>query len=308
MSALGGATRVLALAAVLALTLVGGNASATLPGKNGPLLISTFIKKGSPNYSTYLYKETLAGKAKKLLGSVETSFYDGAVSPNGRRIVYSRYPGYQLWLGPFANPGKAKAITELDPELNNGDSVFAPDGKSIYYSATYYTGAGVGWHLRRYSLETGKTRSYELDPQTNLGPADVSPNGRLLTYGHGSDEDESAIRFLDTRTGKSRAFKFKSPTLGGSFSPDGRSIAFTSPVKDAWEVYVARLDGKGVRRLTRGLKVNLSPVFSPDGRQVAFTQGTDAYKRIGIVTLKTGKVKYVKAPGDYTKVDQWLRR
>ena len=109
MSSRGGAAKILLLGFVASLILMGGTASATLPGKNGPLLISTFIKDGSPNYSTYLYEQPMAGKAKRLLGSVEYSFYDGAVSPNGRQIVYSRYPGYQLWLGPESDPGKAKA-------------------------------------------------------------------------------------------------------------------------------------------------------------------------------------------------------
>lgn len=303
----GGAGEVLALA-IVAMSLTVGSASATLPGKNGPLLVSSFVKEQSLNYSTFLFTETLAGKSSKLIGARDDSTYDGAVSPNGRQIVFSRYPGYQLWLGPFKNPGQAKAITVLDPDLNNGDAVFSPDGKSIYYSATYYTEAGVGWHLRRYDIKTKKIKSYKVNQGLDWGLTDVSPNGRLLAYNRGGDDHDSSIRFLDTKTGKSRNFKFKYPTGEASFSPDGKSIVFVAFVKDSPEVFTARLNGKGARRLTKGNRINFFPVFSPDGRMVAITQGQDAAKRIGIITLKTGRIKYIKAPGDYSEVEQWLRK
>lgn len=303
-----GARRILSLAVVAMLTMMAGSASATLPGKNGPLLVSSFVKQQSLNYSTYLFIQPLAGKARKLIGTPEFSYSDAAVSPNGRQIVYSRYPGYQLWLGPARKPGKARAITAPDPDLNNGDSLFAPDGKSIYYSATYYTGAGVGWHLRRYFIKSKKTRNYKVNRQLDGGLTDVSPDGRLLAYERGGDDHESVIRFMDTGTGKSRKFRFRYPTGNANFSPDGKSIVFIAYVKDSPEVFMSRLDGRRARRLTRGKEINYIPVFSPDGRQVAFTQGPEARKRIGIITLKTGRTRFIKAPGDYTEVEQWLAR
>lgn len=294
--------------ALVATGLVAEQASATLPGRNGPLLISAFVKNGSPNYTTFLFTQEPGAKAKKIAGAPEKSAYDGAVSPNGRQLVYSSYPGYQLWLGPLSRPGKARAITDLDPELNNGDSVFAPDGKSIFYSATYFTGAGVGWHLRRYDLKTKKIRSYKVDPKQDWGLTDVSPNGRLVAYNRGDDDHKSEIRFLDVKTGKSRAFSFRYPTGGASFSPDGRKIAFTAMVKGSPQVFIAGLNGKGAKKLTSGRKINYYPVFSPDGRQIAFTQGGEAVKRVGVITLRTGKIRYFKAPGDYAEVEQWLSR
>ncbi|HTU14269.1 MAG TPA: hypothetical protein VMF31_03660 [Solirubrobacterales bacterium] len=295
-----------------ALALIGicglsATASATLPGKNGPLLISTFIKGGDGNYSTYVYTETTAGRSTMLLGGAD-SFSDPAVSPNGKSIVYSRYPGYQLWLGPFGDPEKAKAITPAIEDTNFGEAVFSPDGKSIYHSAKIYSDSGTSWTIKRYSIKTKKSKEYKLKPFEDSGLSDISPNGRLVSFNRGTDEDKSRTWFLDTKTGKSRAFKSKAPAQNLNFSPDGKSVTYAAPVKEGFEIFTSRLDGKGVKRLTRGALVNYSPVYSPDGRQIAFTQGADATKKIGIVTLKTGKIKYIAAPGDYTEVEQWLAR
>jgi Tol biopolymer transport system component len=70
------------------------------------------------------------------------------------------------------------------------------------------------------------------------------------------------------------------PALGGSlrrlddahdaaFSPDGRSIVYTTPEGD---IFIARVDGEGARKLTsaRGYIENLA--WSPDGGTIRFTK------------------------------------
>ncbi|MCB0870641.1 MAG: PD40 domain-containing protein [Solirubrobacterales bacterium] len=284
------------------------SASATLPGKNGPLLVSAFTDGGINGSTTRIFTENLVGKSTELLGALDHSYSDPAVSPNGRQIVYSAYPGYQLWLGPFSRPTKAKAITAEESDVLNQDSVFSPDGKSIYFSKKYYLDSGVFWHLKRYTIKTKQVKSYKVDTKRDWGLTDVSPNGRFVSYNRGGDEDTSKIRLLDTKTGKSHTVNTKGPALDPHFSPDGKWIAYTAPVGDAWEVFRARLDGKGAKRLTRSEAINFAPTYSPNGKMIAFTQGADEDKRIGIITLKTGKVKYLKAPGRYAEVEQWLRK
>lgn len=295
-----------------ALVLIGvcglsASASATLPGKNGPLLITTFFKANDGNYRTNLYTETLGGKGKKLLGG-DKSYSDPAVSPNGKSIVYSVYPGYQMWLGTFRNPGAAKAITPPVEDTNYGESVFSPDGKYIYYSKKLYLDSGTVWYLNRYTIKTKQSKTYKLNQFQDFGLSDVSPNGRLVSFNSGEDDHEAKTMLLDTKTGKARAFKSKGVVESLNFSPDGKSVTYSAPVGDGYEIFTARLDGKGVKRLTRGKQLNLRPVYSPDGRQIAFTQGSEEKRKIGIVTLKTGKIKYIPTPGDYTRVEQWLSK
>ena len=56
------------------------------------------------------------------------------------------------------------------------------------------------------------------------------------------------------------------------FSPDGRTIAFTSNRDRQGEIYVMRAAGGAPRRLTRRPGDDWAPAFSPDGARIAFTQ------------------------------------
>lgn len=293
---------------MLAFVIMAGSASATVPGKNGSLLVSGSVQGGLNGSTSHVYTVTSAGKSKEILGALDVSYSAPAVSPNGKQMVYSVYPGYQMMLGQFSNPLKAKAITKPESSVINQEPVFAPDGKSIYFSKKYLLDSGVFWHLNKYSLKTKKTTTYEVDEQLDSGLSDVSPDGRFVAYNRGGDEIPTKIRLLDTRNGKSRTVKTDASALSPSFSPDGKWLAYTAQVGDGWEIFKSHLDGKAAKRLTSTGEINYSPLFSPDGKMIAFTQGLNEDKKIGILTLKTGKVKYLPAPASYAQVEQWLTK
>jgi tetratricopeptide (TPR) repeat protein len=58
-------------------------------------------------------------------------------------------------------------------------------------------------------------------------------------------------------------------------SPDGQQVVFMSRRDGNWEVYVARLDGSNLRRLTWNPANDGLPVWSPDGRHIAFVTDRD---------------------------------
>jgi dipeptidyl aminopeptidase/acylaminoacyl peptidase len=60
-----------------------------------------------------------------------------------------------------------------------------------------------------------------------------------------------------------------------SWSPDGQSVLL-SGVHDLW---LYRLDGRGLTRLTRSGEDEEFPAFSPDGRRIAFVRSHRAAKR-----------------------------
>jgi Tol biopolymer transport system component len=59
-----------------------------------------------------------------------------------------------------------------------------------------------------------------------------------------------------------------------SWSPDGRSLAFTAKLEFRGferEIYLVRWDGSGLDRITSG-RSSSGPVWSPDGRVIAFAR------------------------------------
>lgn len=59
------------------------------------------------------------------------------------------------------------------------------------------------------------------------------------------------------------------------WSPDGRMIAFTHECA----IWVARADGRGLRKVTGGTRCAATPAWSPDGRRLAFS---DVFRRSGV--------------------------
>src|SRR5262245_37402734 len=58
-------------------------------------------------------------------------------------------------------------------------------------------------------------------------------------------------------------------TLGASWSPDGKLIAFSKAGRDA-DIYVIAPDASGQRELTFSRGTDVDPTWSPDGSRIAF--------------------------------------
>jgi dipeptidyl aminopeptidase/acylaminoacyl peptidase len=77
-------------------------------------------------------------------------------------------------------------------------------------------------------------------------------------------------------------------------SPDGDRIAFTTEASGSPQVYVANLDGSGMRQLTRGLPDVAEPVWSPEGDRIAYIGlGGNAVRNIHVVDVATGRSRRV---------------
>ena len=63
-------------------------------------------------------------------------------------------------------------------------------------------------------------------------------------------------------------------------SPDGRWVAFD----DRRDVYLARIDGTHIHRITEAPESEIAPAWSPDGREIVFVSGIDG---VSIVDVRT---------------------
>ena len=143
----------------------------------------------------------------------------------------------------------------------NGKIAFDVEGKGVF--ATGPTGRGRRLLARRIDEEPAWSRRGRLAVQRDSGAG------------------ASAI-FL--RSGR-RLHALTGPLSGSgpadiqpAWSPDGRRVAFARALPAAggrslagFDIYVARVRGGRVRRLTRDVGNDTQPAWSPNGKRIAFT-------------------------------------
>ncbi|MFW6079812.1 MAG: S9 family peptidase [Gemmatimonadota bacterium] len=170
-------------------------------------------------------------------------------------------PGHrQIFLLP-AEGGTVRQLT-FEP-YDHGSPVWAPDGRSLYYSAN------PSDHPRE-DLSNSEIYKLPIDP---AAPADEPPEPRVLTDRYGPDSN---------------------PTP----SPDGRRIAYTGfddrhQGYQVTKLYVMDRDGGNVRVLTEDLDRSVGNLnWSADGDRIYFQYTSEGVARIAYATLD-GEVRDV---------------
>jgi TolB protein len=149
------------------------------------------------------------------------------------------------------------------PQISGWDPTWSPDGNLILFASDK---SGT---VQLYTVKTDGSRLRKI---TNLpairGRSDWSPDGQyIVTYSGESwkrelfimNADGSGVRQLAPGGGNSQ---------GPSFSPDGRWVVFTAyfdhPNDDnGCEIYIIRVDGTGLRRLTNNDYCDYQPRWGP---------------------------------------------
>jgi Tol biopolymer transport system component len=89
--------------------------------------------------------------------------------------------------------------------------------------------------------------------------------------------------------------------MNPSFSPDGRSVLFTSRRNGSADIYRVNADGTGLERLTDDSAFDDQAVMSPNGRDIAFVSSRSGQADIWILDVTTRRLRNVTnhPAGDY---------
>src|SRR5690349_11961084 len=95
---------------------------------------------------------------------------------------------------------------------------------------------------------------------------DISPDGKLIAFSYLGD-----IWVVETIGGTARAVtSHPAHDISPVFSPDGRSIAFSSNRHGGYDIYVVPVQGGKPHRLTFDSATDMVCDWMPDGKQVLF--------------------------------------
>ena len=214
-------------------------------------------------------------------------------SPDGKRIVYQRIERTKFDLAAVDVATRATTTVTNDNyrELN---PAWGLDGNWIYFSSDRGGGINV-WRLR-----VGKNGAPSGSPQqlTNGAGQDVqlalSPSGERLTYAT-LHQNADLWRLPIGPTGKPSGAPVQLVASSredsrGSWSADGRSIAFNSDRGGDMNIWVHSLADGATRQVTRGSGGDFQPQWAPDGRSLVFFSSRDGSADIWKADLTTGSV------------------
>jgi TolB protein len=194
---------------------------------------------------------TVGVDGKDVQRLTESKGYDAeaTVSPKGDRIVFTSSRDGDLDVYTMALDGSD--VRRLTDEVGyDGGAVFSPDGTRIVYRGGHPADA-EGKEKFRTLLARGLVRPDKLEI-------------RLM-------DADGKNRAAVTRNGKAN--------FGPCFTPDGKRILFSSNIDDpkgrSFELYLVRLDGTGLERVTffsneKHDDFDGFPMFSPDGKTLAW--------------------------------------
>lgn len=204
-------------------------------------------------------------------------------APDGAQLAFLRDRGgderFDIWL--VDRDGERERNLTNEPGVTHREIAWAPQGDRIAYSANP---GGKGFAICVVDVASGAKRTLT-DPSRDAHQPRWSPDGTTLVFWSRREANRTnadlylvpaaggEMTRLDTRGA------VDGESIDASWSPDGRSIAFTTSTRGREEIAVATIDGGRVARidrLTENIHDETEPTWRPDGRGVLYRHSEEA--------------------------------
>jgi len=207
------------------------------------------------------------------------NYYAPAVSPDSKRIVYSRDSGHNAEL--FIMNIDGTNITKISPVpaykgnvnvselLIDWQPSWSPDGDRITFSSNRHL---LHNYYNDYEIYLIDLDTYEVKQLTN-------------------------------------AYRYSQHPW---FSPDGEKITFMSNKEDNWNIYIMNADGSNVQKITTGYSADRFPKWSNDGNSIVFHSDRDGSLDLFIYdinnksTIKITDDPAINATAGFSPDNNWI--
>ena len=197
----------------------------------------------------------------KIVGDISGNLYAPAVSPDGEQIVFTRhFSESEQYISVCDRDGSN--VRNLTGYYDARDPVWSPDGKKILFSSLH------NGTPQLYIMDTEGILKQQVSEMVGLrGRTDWSKDLAIVTYAGEYEERNREIVLLELG-GQPQVLTQGGDNLAPAFSPYGEWLAFMSYRDNFWqadgcELYVMRLDGSDVRRLTDNTYCDYQPRWGP---------------------------------------------
>jgi TolB protein len=138
------------------------------------------------------------------------------------------------------------------------------DGKALIFDQ--------GGHLMTVPVEGGTPQQIDADPADSCnGSHGLSPDGKLLAISCSTPGAPGSRVYIVPSAGGDPRMVTQSPSsYFHSWSPDGKTIAFTRPHPGGGDIWSISVDGGGETRITTSTGISDDPDYSPDGQYIYF--------------------------------------
>jgi TolB protein len=115
------------------------------------------------------------------------------------------------------------------------------------------------------------------------------------------------LHLVELRTGRKTPIVTSGDfNISPSFSPDGKTIAFSRSVGNGnTEIFLCSRDGSNLRRLTTSNGIDTNPAWSPTGREIAFTSSRSGTPQIYVMGAEGSDLRRITFVGRYNDGAAW---
>ena len=233
--------------------------------------------------------------------------YDPSLSPDGKRMVFvkSLEGREQLFIANADGSEESRLVgpTGIDIE----DPAWSPDGRKIAYIRI--DGSSKSMHVM--SVDGSADRVTTPLNQSPIHPAWM-PDSQSILYCtdddlHPPEKNAAEIYRVDVATGKITTLISGGVNTYPVPSPDSTQIAFRKMIDTNSEVFIANIDGTGIRNLTNHPAFDGWPAWSPDGKRIAFASNRNSAYQIFVMNADVSNVRLVANTEGRATAPQWSK-